>query len=129
MIDRLEKVFRSLERMRRYRGHFYNWYDLRDLHVLEPAYISTVDSGNLAGHLIAVNQACLESIRKAEMSDADKRRLSAIAERARAYALEMDFKFLFDEKRKLFSIGYVPAANTFDNSYYDLLASESRLSS
>ena len=129
MIGMLEKVFRSLERMRRYRGHFYNWYDLRDLHVLEPAYISTVDSGNFAGHLIAVNQACLDTVRRVEMSDTDKRRLSAIAERARAYALEMDFKFLFDEKRKLFSIGYVPAANTFDNSYYDLLASESRLAS
>src|SRR6185503_5234735 len=48
MIDRIEKVFRTLERMRRYRGHFYNWYSLRDLHVLEPGYISTVDSGNLA---------------------------------------------------------------------------------
>ena len=129
MIDRLEKVFRSLERMRRYRGHFYNWYDLRDLHVLEPAYISTVDSGNLAGHLIAVKQACLEAAREAETDDAKKQRLAAIGERARQYALDMDFKFLFDEKRKLFSIGYQPAANTFDNSYYDLLASESRLSS
>src|SRR5690606_9067622 len=56
---RLELTFRSLERMRRFRGHFYNWYDLRDLAVLQPAYISTVDSGNLAGHLIAVRQACL----------------------------------------------------------------------
>ena len=59
MIDRLELVFRTLERMRRYRGHFYNWYGLRDLQVLEPAYISTVDSGNFAGHLLAVKQACL----------------------------------------------------------------------
>ena len=45
--------------MQRFRGHFYNWYDLHDLRVLEPAYISTVDSGNLAGHLIALRQACL----------------------------------------------------------------------
>ena len=129
MIDRLEKVFRSLERMRRYRGHFYNWYDLRDLHVLEPSYISTVDSGNLAGHLIAVKQACLEAIGQLNPTDADRHRLKAIAERAREYALEMDFKFLFDDRRKLFSIGYHPAANNFDNSYYDLLASEARLSS
>ena len=59
MTGRLELVLRSLERMRRFRGHFYNWYDLRDLSVLEPAYVSTVDSGNLAGHLIALRQACL----------------------------------------------------------------------
>ncbi|MGG7377510.1 hypothetical protein ACQ7B2_01500, partial [Escherichia coli] len=34
-------------------------YDLKDLRVLEPAYVSTVDSGNLAGHLIALRSACL----------------------------------------------------------------------
>jgi cyclic beta-1,2-glucan synthetase len=129
MIERLERVLRSLERMRRYRGHFYNWYDLRDLKVLEPAYISTVDSGNFAGHLIAVKQACLEAGRAEKATENDTRRLGAIAERCRQYALEMDFRFLFDERRKLFSIGYSPGANTFDNSYYDLLASESRLAS
>ena len=63
MIERLEKVFRSLERMRRFHGHFYNWYDLSDLRVLEPAYISTVDSGNFAGHLIALKQACFEMLK------------------------------------------------------------------
>ncbi|MGH7648732.1 MAG: hypothetical protein ACREND_11480, partial [Gemmatimonadaceae bacterium] len=59
MTRRLELAFRSIERLRRFRGHLYNWYDLHDLQVLEPAYISTVDSGNLAGHLIALGQACL----------------------------------------------------------------------
>ena len=48
-----------MDRLRRLHGHFFNWYDLHDLRVLEPAYISTVDSGNLAGLLIAVRQACL----------------------------------------------------------------------
>ena len=57
-IERMEQVFRTLERMRRYRGHFYNWYDLRDLRILDPPYISTVDSGNFAGHLIALKQGC-----------------------------------------------------------------------
>ncbi|HEX2722768.1 MAG TPA: glucoamylase family protein, partial [Gemmatimonadaceae bacterium] len=129
MIDRLEKVFRSLERMRRFRGHFYNWYELKTLQVLEPAYISTVDSGNFAGHLIALKQACLQAMQSPDCGDTDRARLRAIAERARAYALEMDFRFLFDDRRKLFSIGYQPAVNSLDNSYYDLLASEARLSS
>ena len=62
MARRLELAFRTLERMRRLQGHFYNWYDLTDLRVLEPAYVSTVDSGNLAGHLIALRQACLALI-------------------------------------------------------------------
>ncbi|MGE0553870.1 MAG: glucoamylase family protein [Gemmatimonadales bacterium] len=59
MIVRLERVFSTLDRMPRFRGHFYNWYALGDLSVLQPAYVSTVDSGNLAGHLIAIRQACL----------------------------------------------------------------------
>src|SRR6185295_17767432 len=108
----------------RYRGHFYNWYNLRDLHVLEPAYVSTVDSGNLAGHLIAVRQACLQIARETDITEENKQRLRIIAERSRDYTLEMDFKFLFDERRKLFSIGFLTSASTFDNSYYDLLASE-----
>ena len=44
----------------RFRGHFYNWYDTRDLRPLDPQYISSVDSGNLAGHLIALANACRE---------------------------------------------------------------------
>jgi cyclic beta-1,2-glucan synthetase len=163
MIDRLEKVFRSLERMHRYRGHFYNWYELTTLQVLEPAYISTVDSGNLAGHFIALKQACIQLIhsmqpRTIEMEISghslaggilaaksgermqgtvapgedigdECARLRAIADRAFAYAMEMDFTFLYDERRKLFSIGYQTSASSFDNSYYDLLASEARLAS
>src|SRR6185436_10323730 len=69
MTRRLELAFRSLERMRRFRGHLYNWYDLHDLRVLEPAYISTVDSGNLAGHLIAFRQACLARIEEPIVDD------------------------------------------------------------
>ncbi len=129
MIDRVEKVFRSLERMRRFHGHFFNWYDLNELRVLEPAYVSTVDSGNLAGHLIALKQACYEMLKDPSCSAPDAKRLRAIAERAHAYAVEMDFRFLYDDKRKLFTIGYHIGSNTVDNSYYDLLASESRLAS
>ncbi|MFL5491208.1 MAG: GH36-type glycosyl hydrolase domain-containing protein [Gemmatimonadales bacterium] len=232
MARRLELAFRTLERMRRLQGHFYNWYDLTDLRVLEPAYVSTVDSGNLAGHLIALRQACLALIdqpldgrvgrgvdvallladerrkqlipnhsagkqlraalklvsqfgrhtpsttRLARLSDALRqyetevnsaglgaglaealtewtswslrligaqaewvvksedgsqadvlRRLEAIAERAYRYAMEMDFRVLFDKQRKLFTIGLAANTHTPDPSYYDLLASEARLAS
>ena len=56
MLDRLERAFDSLDRMSRVHGHFYNWYDLSDLRVLDPPYVSTVDCGNLAGHLVALAQ-------------------------------------------------------------------------
>ena len=57
---RMESVLDSMERLERYRGHFYNWYGTRDLRPLEPRYISTVDSGNLAGHLLVLGRACRE---------------------------------------------------------------------
>ncbi|MBA3521796.1 MAG: cyclic beta 1-2 glucan synthetase, partial [Gemmatimonadales bacterium] len=56
-------------------------------------------------------------------------RLNSIAERSNAYALEMDFRFLFDENRKLFAIGFQQNTHSLDVSCYDLLASEARLAS
>ena len=62
MVDRLEATFATLAKMEKQRGHFYNWYDTTNLRPLEPRYISSVDSGNLAGHLIALGNACLEIV-------------------------------------------------------------------
>jgi cyclic beta-1,2-glucan synthetase len=59
-LHRLEQTLTTMQKMQRYRGHFYNWYDTTDLRVLPPAYVSSVDSGNLAGHLIAVSRACTD---------------------------------------------------------------------
>ncbi|MDP5133117.1 MAG: glycosyl transferase [Paraglaciecola sp.] len=53
-IDRLEQTFATLQQLSQYKGHFFNWYDTQSLQPLAPAYISSVDSGNLAGHLIAL---------------------------------------------------------------------------
>jgi cyclic beta-1,2-glucan synthetase len=57
-IERLEATFGVLQKLPRFRGHFYNWYGTRDLQGLAPIYVSSVDSGNLAGHLIALANAC-----------------------------------------------------------------------
>jgi cellobiose phosphorylase len=241
MADTLERVFETLERMRRFRGHFFNWYDLHDLRVLEPSYISTVDSGNLSGHLVALRQACLSipddsfadarieraidaalalaeqrlqggafedaysEVRRARahLAGADGKadmellvagaaralrhvrraghepesppaewlewtiqrieagrleaprspdresspptlrrlaevseayavlvaRLESIAHRAYELATGMDFRFLYDDEQKLFSIGYDVGGHALDASFYDLLASEVRLTS
>ena len=59
-VERQELTFTSLGKLARLHGHFFNWYDTRTLEPLLPQYISTVDSGNLAGHLIAVKQGCIE---------------------------------------------------------------------
>jgi cyclic beta-1,2-glucan synthetase len=57
-VQRLEATFQTLGQLELYRGHFYNWYDTVRLQPLEPKYVSSVDSGNLAGHLLVVGRAC-----------------------------------------------------------------------
>ena len=59
-VERLEATLATMNQMELFRGHFYNWYDTRDLHPLEPKYVSSVDSGNLAGHLLALGNGCRE---------------------------------------------------------------------
>ncbi len=58
--EHLDATLSTMGRLARFRGHFYNWYDTSDLRPLDPPYVSTVDSGNLAGHLIALANACRE---------------------------------------------------------------------
>ncbi len=225
MIERLELSLESMSTLPRYNGHFYNWYETTDKRALEPRYISSVDNGNLAGHLLALAQSCDEMAAETNYSEkillgiqdslrmfaeaittkadisyrltfnelaalalngfhkaGDKNnywttlttlaerlvistkngseeihklaliieteiqshakdffhfkdnpkenlrlRLVAIAKISRQLVYEMDFSFLYDPTRKLFSIGYRMSDSTLDGSFYDLLASEARL--
>jgi cellobiose phosphorylase len=60
LIDRTTKAFQTMENLERYRGHFFNWYDTQSLKPLLPLYVSSVDSGNLAGHLMTLRPGLLE---------------------------------------------------------------------
>ncbi len=59
LLNRVENTMQAMHRMERFRGHFYNWYDTLTLQPLLPKYISTVDSGNLVGHLMILKQGLL----------------------------------------------------------------------
>ena len=63
-IARLDRALEAMAGLERFRGHFYNWYDTASLAPLEPLFVSTVDSGNLAAALIAVKQFCLAAGRE-----------------------------------------------------------------
>jgi cellobiose phosphorylase len=54
LLTRTSDGLNAMESLERYRGHFYNWYDTRTRAPLSPLYVSTVDSGNLAGHLLTL---------------------------------------------------------------------------
>lgn len=60
LLRRTEDALGSMQRLERHRGHFYNWYDTKTLQPLLPHYVSTVDSGNLAGHLLTLGPGLLE---------------------------------------------------------------------
>jgi cyclic beta-1,2-glucan synthetase len=229
LLDRTEKALTTIEALERYEGHLLNWYDSSSLAPLAPRYVSTVDSGNLAGALLAVAEGlrrvarqqaghrllagladlaalvrspvvadrrtsgagelfasaaaieklCRESedpgqtwaqlqshlpalraatealagarpgsaeaetvywarrltegIAAGPPSSPDSTRALDLAHRAVAFADGMNFRFLYDTQRRIFSIGYrLPDAEgpgRLDTSYYDLLASEARLAS
>ena len=129
LIKRLQATLATVERMPKQDGHLLNWYQTETLEVLQPAYVSAVDSGNLAGHLIAVAGACYSLARKADSTTDEKKTLGLIAEQCERIAMAMDFRGLYNPKRHLFHIGLRVHEHALDASYYDLLASESRLGS
>ena len=220
-----ENLMSSVLKLPKWKGHLYNWYQIRTLEVLSPAYISTVDSGNFFGHLIAMKHGLLEQLDRPifpevlikelrkllrlseyegtleshydrigdfieditdiwdELQEEDHRnkvgsrwmreladRIESMVEEAghlklredrfaeqptlrqlakrdnrRAIALQerisrlckeidcltanVDFRFLYDERRQLFHIGYHVSSHTLDGGCYDLMASESALTS
>jgi cyclic beta-1,2-glucan synthetase len=129
LADRLDDTLGTLDRLERHRGHLLNWYDTRTGAALLPRYVSTVDSGNFSGHLLAVAQACAELAAAPATTDAEATRLRALATRCTGVAWQADYAFLYHPRRHLLHIGYRVAEQQLDAGFYDLLASESRLTS
>jgi cyclic beta-1,2-glucan synthetase len=141
LLQRLEATLDTLDRLQRHRGHFLNWYDTQTCAPLPPHYVSTVDSGNLGGHLLAVGQACLAFAHaghgereegptgRTDPPESVAVRLRAVAARCTGLAWAADYRFLYHPRRHLFHIGYRVAEQALDAGFYDLLASESRLTS
>jgi cyclic beta-1,2-glucan synthetase len=121
------------EGLARYRGHFYNWYDVETLEALEPRFVSTVDSGNLAAALWTLKQAAIGFSRdpdsRCDVTPELSVELLTIAGTCDRLVSEMDFRFLFQAKRKVLSVGFNATEQRAESSSYDLLASESRIAS
>lgn len=117
MYDMLEKSILVIRNLKRWNGHLYNWYNIKTLEPLRPAFVSTVDSGNFVGYLFVVRDV-LENENKKDLRNV-----------VNEIIINTDFSKLYDYDKNLFSIGYDLSENKLVDSYYDLLASEARQAS
>ncbi len=120
-IDYLYKIFDSINKLSKWNGHLYNWYNTEDLKPLIPRFISTVDSGNFVGYLYIVRQFLIENNEKKELDN--------LIQNVDNLINNTDFSYLYSEKNKLFSVGFNLEENELIDSYYDFLASEARQAS
>ena len=115
--DFVDNIMSTIENLPAWKGHLFNWYDTATGVPMQPAYVSTVDSGNLCACLICAARGFL-----AHGS-------TALACRLMAFADSMDLGALYDRKKRLFHIGLDPVSRVFSPGHYDLMASEARLTS
>ena len=116
-IDLISHILDTIEELEKWRGHLYNWYDTASLRPLQPRYVSTVDSGNLRGCLIALREGLYQWGE------------DVLARRAERLSDAMDCAPLYDRERRLFSIGYEAERDRLTPGWYDLMASEARQTS
>ncbi len=122
LYERVSRTIGSVEKLSKWHGHLYNWYDTRNCAALSPEYISSVDSANFCACLVALYEGLGEYEKEAEKMPALRQRVKKILD-------ETDFAPLFDEKKDLFYIGYDMKMGEYAKSHYDLLMSEARLAS
>ncbi len=118
---RVYNTVNTLESMEKWRGHLYNWYDTLSLSVLEPRYVSSVDSGNYLACLIALIQGLKE------YTPENTALLDVIA-RMEKLKNDTDLVSLYDTERDLFSLGasFESGRATVSRNCYDMYMSEAR---
>lgn len=123
-VIKLENSLYTIERLEKWNGHLFNWYDTKTLLPLRPKYVSTVDSGNFVGYMYTL-KAFLEE----KANTVYKDRIKELLELTDKIIDDTDFSYLYNEKNRLLSIGYNVEENELTDNYYDLLATEARQAS
>ena len=118
-IEKISSTIETIEKLEKWNGHLFNWYNTKTLAILRPRYISTVDSGNFIGYLITLREGLLEF----------EQDVNSLINRIDHLVNATDFSPLYDSSKNLFSIGYHFDEQVLTQSYYDLLASEARQTS
>lgn len=121
-LEILKNIIYTVDNLQKWNGHLYNWYNIETKEPLIPRYISTVDSGNFVGYLYVIKEWLTEI--QPETSE-----IQILLEIIDKTIRNTDFSQLYLEEQRIFSIGFNIEENKLTNSYYDLLASESRQAS
>lgn len=119
---RLSMSMKSIGKLEKYKGNLLNWYSTKDLTVLNPAFVSTVDSGNFLCCLTVLKEGLKEYVNECPS-------LAEIIADALKIIRETDLGALYNKKRGLFYTGISPENEEKSKSYYDLYISEARLTS
>lgn len=122
MNRRLSLACSSLEKMKKWHGHLYNWYDTHTLSVIGTPYISSVDSGNFVTSILTLCRGLRQYV-------CESTALLDLINRLEILYKAADFSYLYKKNRNLFSIGYNEAVDALDEGCYDIYMSEARTTS
>ncbi len=122
LCQRLKKSLNSVEKLEKYKGNLFNWYDISTFETVEPRFVSTVDSGNFLCCLTALKEGLKEYIQ--ECSD-----FSDIIEKIEEIIDNTDLSPMYNPHRRLFHTGILPDKGELSTSYYDMYMSEARMTS
>ncbi len=114
---KIEKIIETVERLEKWHGHLYNWYNVHTLERMHPPTISTVDSGNFVASLITT-----KSFIRKHGSENLKNRIENLIR-------QTNFKYLFNKEEMVFSCGYDAYNEQLIPFHYNKFASEARLTS
>ena len=122
LCQRLKKSLSSVEKLEKYKGNLFNWYDVSTLETVEPRFVSTVDSGNFLCCMTALKEGLKEYA--SECGD-----LAAVIEEIREIIDNTDLSPMYNPHRRLFHTGILPDKGELSTSYYDMYMSEARMTS
>lgn len=127
-IEMIEHTIDTIQKLAKWNGHLYNWYNIKTLEPLMPRYISTVDSGNFIGYLYVLKDF-LENVKMHQKEKISEEKVENLIFIITKFIKQTEFGYLYDPEKRLFSIGFNLEENKLTDSYYDLLASEARQAS
>ena len=62
--EMIKKTLSTVDKLKKWHGNLYNWYDINTIEPLDPHYVSSVDSGNFVAFLITLKQGIIDVLNK-----------------------------------------------------------------